>query len=1014
MKKSLHTLALLCMATTSVMADPVITLTTNKEYGKTLSMIPVPAVASTIRIDWGDGNLESYEMDPKDMTYLLRKEHKLMGQTIKIYGALSEFSCYDQELTAVQLTEQSTLKKLSLNKNQLTHDDINLGDATELTSLNLSENHIGMLNLQKFGNLQYVELYGNPELTTVVFADNNPNLKGITAYNTDLIHFYDNYKFPVLTSLDLHNTSLYEVTFNPENYPVLTDLNLSGNRLNDIDVSGLAKLDKLDLSKNNLSVLNVSANEELGELYINGNRNINKLNLTNNAKMRKLNVSCTGLTKLDVSHMSDLTSLSLDSLNITKLDVSDLMYLSSLSAEACQLSYLDFTANYYNLKSLYLRGNKNFTAQSLNFMYQTIHNPSYNRSRIYVNGCTGAEQADAEKYRNLDDSDCNWTIDVKGDGSASMAPVQLTLKPAQGGTYQVYRRKFTDLDNYFKKYYEEATDGKVVPGFINVVRFTADEGKSFQGVKVNGELVKDSLFFVTADAEIEAVFGDGSYDSDETYIALSVYPGNESSYGLAADRPNTEIFIDWGDGNLVKGTISNENFTYFDGQTEGSVVKIYGDVSYINIDSYPYGYGIDNRIKGIDLSHNNGLRQIQAYSNELKSIDVTNQPNLIMLDVSMNEDLDALDVTGNPELRKLVAYSTEIDEIDLKNNTKLVYLDIKNAWLESLNVDNCPELVTLIVSNNDLEELKLDKLPNLDILLASYNNISTIDLSANTKMRELAINGNALTKLDLSKNTRLEKLDASKNEIDHIDLSNNIYIWYVDVRANKWDACTVNDFMHLLPVYDSPGEEVESSVTGTKLWIDGDNGKNGYSNDVAHAETSLLSSKGWVTNIMQDGDGTGCDRSYIYVIPSLHGDVKLVDGEGTEVASGTTVQKGSELTVVATPDEDYYTNSIMVNGKKLEENKFIVEKTSDVTAKFKLISSDINSVQRTLATAQGGRGAIRIQSNEEVEVFVTSLSGQALYSALVNGNAEIKLPAGIYMVTMQQGKDTITKKLLVK
>ena len=1014
MKKSLQAIALLLLATTSVMADPTITLTTDKEYGDKLSLIPVPAVAGTIRIDWGDGNPESYEMDPKDMTYLLRKEHKLLGDTIIIYGALGELSCYNEKLTSVKLTDQSTLKKLSLNQNLLTYANLDLGDATELTSLNLSQNQIELLNLQKFGNLQYVDLYGNPDLTTVVFADNNPNMKGITAYDTDLIHFYDNYKFPVLNVLDLHNTSLYELTLTPGNYPALTNLDLSGNRLTDLDVSGLSTLEKLNLADNNLSKLNIAANEALSELNIKGNRNIDKLNLASNAKMHSLNVSCTGLESLDVNHMSELTTLTADSLNITKLDVSELAYLSSFSAEACQLSYLDFTANYFRLKSLYLRGNKNFTAQSLNFMYQTIHNPDYSRSRIYVSGCTGAEQADAEKYLNLDDYDCNWKIDVEGDGSASMNPVQLTLKPAQGGTYQVYRRKFNNLDNYFKKHYEEATDGKVVPGFVNVVRFTADEGKGFRGVKVNGEFIPDSLFFVTADAEIEAIFGDGEDASLDKYIAFSVYSGQESQYGFAADKAETEIMIDWGDGNLVKDTIGNTSFTYIDGQTEGTTVKVYGDVSYINIDSYPYGYGIDNRIKGIDLSHNDGIRQLTAYSNELTSIDVTNQPNLQYLDISMNSDIESLDVTGCPELKKLVAYTTEIESIDLHNNTKLQYLDIKNAWLDELNVENCTDLRTLIVSNNDLSQLDVTKLSELDILLVSGNKIGAIDLSANTKMRELNISGNALTKLDLSNNTRLEKLDASNNEIDLIDLSGNKEIWYVDVRGNRWDACTVNDFMHLLPDYVSPGEEAEASTTSTKLWIDGDNGKEGASNDVAHSETKLLNGKSWITNIFKEGDGTGCDRSYVYVLQMVHGDAKMVDAEGTEVASGTAVQKGTELTVVASPEEGYYNNAIYVNGTSLTGNTFTVEKLTDVSVRFKLISSDLNKIDRTLATAQGGRGAICIESNEEVEVLITSLSGQRLYNALVNGEAEVKLPAGLYLVSLTQGKDTITKKLMVK
>ena len=105
MKKIFHTLALLFFAATSMTAESVITLTTAKEYGSTMKLTPVPAEADSIKVDWGDGHLEAYWMTPADMLYTLRKEHKVMGQTIKVYGKLKELSCNEQELTGVKLED---------------------------------------------------------------------------------------------------------------------------------------------------------------------------------------------------------------------------------------------------------------------------------------------------------------------------------------------------------------------------------------------------------------------------------------------------------------------------------------------------------------------------------------------------------------------------------------------------------------------------------------------------------------------------------------------------------------------------------------------------------------------------------------------------------------------------------------------------------------------------------------------------------------------------------------------
>ncbi|SFW26397.1 Por secretion system C-terminal sorting domain-containing protein [Prevotellaceae bacterium HUN156] len=1008
MRKIYHMLALLFFAVTGITAEPVITITTAKQYGETLKLSPVPTVAGTIQIDWGDGNLESYEVSPSDPLYTVQKSHKVMGQTIKIYGQLSEFTCDNQQLTEVKLEEQSELKNLSLNKNQLTYYTTDLGDAYGLTKLYLAENKIEMINLRNFSNLLYLDLYGNKELTTVAFADNNPDLKGITLYDTDLVHFYDSYNFPSLTTLDLHNTSLWDVTFNPEHYPKLSTINLENNALTTLDVSGLTTLESLSIGMNQLTELNVAANTELTNLSVKGNKNLKKLNLQNNSKMRSLNVSSTGLTELDVAHMSQLGSLYVDSLHLTKLDVSPLMYLTTLSADATDLSYLDFTANYFNLRYLYLRGCKNFTAQSLNFMYNTIHNP--NRSgRIYVKDTTGATEADAETYLNLDDFDSNWNIDVEGNGTASMEPVQLTVKEAEGGTYKVYRRIFSG--NVWEKNYEEAVDGKVTPGYVNVIRYEAEEGKTFKGVKINGELVSDSLFFVTADAEIEAVFGAGA-GSNQKYITFDVYPGQDSQYGFAADEPNTEIAIDWGDGELVKGTLSNTGFTYFDGKTEGTQVKVYGDVSFINVESYPY-FGVDNRIKAIDLTHNSGIHQLNAYFNELSSIDVSNQPELWALDISMNEELASLDVTNNPELRELSAYSTEIEELNLQNNTKLLSLDVKNTFLDELNVENCKDIQVLIASNNDLEALDVTKLPNLLDLQLSNCGIESLDLTNNTQLLALTANNNKLKTLDLSKNTLLEKINVSGNELQGLDLSVCPGIWYVDVRANQWDACTVNDFMNLLPLYVSPGEEAEESTTATKLWFDGDNGQAGKSNDVAHAETVILSGKNWISNMMAEGDGAGCDRSYVYILPSENGELTLKDNNDADVLSGTTVKKGTELTVLTAPAEGYVTKSVSANGEAVNGNKFVVTKVTDVVAKFE-VSTGINNQKTVLATAEGGERQILVKSDVDTEVTIVSLSGKTNYKTVVNGDVAISLPAGIYVVTMKAGDAQATKKLMVK
>ena len=68
------------------------------------------------------------------------------------------------------------------------------------------------------------------------------------------------------------------------NYPSLTTLNVSGNAITELDVSGLTKLEDLAVANNQLTEINVAANRELTSLSIANN----KYKQTESLKQHKL------------------------------------------------------------------------------------------------------------------------------------------------------------------------------------------------------------------------------------------------------------------------------------------------------------------------------------------------------------------------------------------------------------------------------------------------------------------------------------------------------------------------------------------------------------------------------------------------------------------------------------------------------------------------------------------------------------------------------------------------------
>ena len=298
---------------------------------------------------------------------------------------------------------------------------------------------------------------------------------------------------------------------------------------------------------------------------------------------------------------------------------------------------------------------------------------------------------------------------------------------------------------------------------------------------------------------------------------------------------------------------------------------------------------------------------------------------------------------------------------------------------------------------------------DLKQLYLSNNEIKNIDLKNNTNLLDLSVLKNKLTSLDLSKNVLLEKLDAAENTLDGLDLSTNKSVWYIDVRGNKWNACQLNDFYYSLPQYVDPGPDVSGSTTPTKLWV----ASGANENDVEHSETLIAKAKLWVMNITENGDGTGCNEAYITILPYENGEVTVKDAGNNVVKSGSKVQKNTEITVNATPANGYTVLSMKANGQDIADNKFVVKQATEVAVKFSLASS-ICGFERVVATAEGGNHVINIYTNSEVKATVLGANGKVLFSDTLSADTSIGFPTGIYIVTLQNGTDTVTRKLLVK
>ena len=210
---------------------------------------------------------------------------------IEYFTSLNILRCTDNQLTALDVSENTALTKLNCCFNKLTSLDVSKN--TALTILECNANRLTALDVSK-----------NTALTELDCSFNE------------------------LTALDVSKNT------------ALTALDCSINKLTALDVSKNTALTKLYCNENRLTALDVSKNTALLYLICVVNQ-LTSLDVSKNTALTDLNCSNNELTALDVSKNTALTVLRSNHNQLTTLDVSKNTALLYLSCTSNQLTSLD-------------------------------------------------------------------------------------------------------------------------------------------------------------------------------------------------------------------------------------------------------------------------------------------------------------------------------------------------------------------------------------------------------------------------------------------------------------------------------------------------------------------------------------------------------------------------------------------------------------------------------------------------------------------------------------------------
>ena len=251
--------------------------------------------------------------------------------------ALASLSCGSNQLSSLDVSNNTALKWLHCDTNQLTELDVSKN--TKLTSLGCYENQLLELNVSQNTSLTWLACSNN-QLSSLDVSNSTALATLWCSFNQ--LTTLDVSQNAGLTELSCHNNQLS--TLDVSNSTVLNSLDCSSNQLNRLDVSNSPALTILDCNSNQLTTLDISHNTDLTSLNCNSNQ-LNTLDVSNNTALIVFSCGSNQLTALDVSQNTALTYLGCGFNQLTELDVSNNTALTTLRCDDNLLSALDVSKN---------------------------------------------------------------------------------------------------------------------------------------------------------------------------------------------------------------------------------------------------------------------------------------------------------------------------------------------------------------------------------------------------------------------------------------------------------------------------------------------------------------------------------------------------------------------------------------------------------------------------------------------------------------------------------------------
>lgn len=566
----------------------------------------------------------------------------------------------------------------------------------------------------------------------------------------------------------------------------ITALDMEGFYISAIDLTALKSLRTLRLVNTELYSIDLTWNRCLQKLELTGNH-LSKLNIrgANDAYQKNvltdINLSSNEMTEVTLNDMLTIHHLNLSNNNLTELSFKDGDNLETLNVSGNQLTSVNIS---YSTQLGYLNISNNMISSLV--MPETYNLEYFNCSNNAFTFLNLPSSTNVLHYIYTPQNDI--TIATK------CPSVDLSEQNIEGKTTYVWK---------------QSNGTEIVKG----TDYTEDGGKTLflqpvWGKKVYCEM-ENTLF---PGLTLKTTTTEAADKPEYVFATFTTTSNVESEIVLSGTGFNTTVYIDWkGDGIDLQQYIlpySYSSYAFPVKTYAGAEVKLYSYSNPSNLDVFSLSNVPMSSFDGSKLSQVTCINITGAGLSEITLPEEKSKLTELMLDFN---NLTSANFSEYP-LYLLSLNNNKIENFDASLYTNLGLLSLSSNGLKSIKLDNS-QLWSLDLANNDLTSVDLTKLPDLQQVTLSENYLSNLDVTKNPNLRVLFVDYNNFkfstlplgTGLSLYTYANQAQIEITPND-GVVDLSSEAVVNGVE-STYRW-------FIGM-PSYDDYGE-----LVGEELYID--------------------------------------------------------------------------------------------------------------------------------------------------------------------------------------------------